>query len=80
MAKQKMAHMTAYSNGYTPPKGSAGSAAHGQYSNKHNPMSVPKKGSNLSGDSQFGDNADHNKVMMLKREQAAKEGLRGYAC
>lgn len=80
MAKQKMANMTAYNNGYVPPKGSAGKAAFGEYSNKRNPMSVPKKGSALEGSSEFADNADHNKVMALKRQQAMNENLRGYSC
>lgn len=80
MASQKMAHMTAYSNGYTPPKGNAGSAAYGNYSHKSNPMGVPRKGSALMGDSEFASNSDHNKVMGLKREQSMKEKLRGYCC
>lgn len=80
MARQKMTNMTAYNNGYVPPKGSAGKAAFGEYSHKKNPMSVPKKGSALMGSSEFADNADHNKVMRLKGEQERNESLRGYAC
>lgn len=80
MAKQKMANMTAYNNGYVPPRGSAGAAAHGEHSHKKNPMSVPRKGSQLGSDNQFANNSDHNKVMGLKREQAMKENLRGYPC
>jgi hypothetical protein len=80
MAKQKMVNMTAYSNGYVPPKGSAGAAAFGDHSHKKNPMSVPRKGSSLEGEAGFGYNADRTKVMGLKREQAMKESLRGYPC
>lgn len=80
MARQKMTNMTAFNNGYVPPRGSAGKAAFGEYSHKKNPMSVPKKGSDLRGTSEFADNADHNKVMRLKDEQAKAENLRGYAC
>lgn len=80
MAKQKMTNMTAYDNGYVPPRGSAGRAAFGEYSHKRNPMGVPKKGSALDGTGEFADNADHNKVMRLKDEQERKENLRGYAC
>ncbi len=80
MAKQKMANMTAYNNGYVPPRGSAGKAAFGEYSTKKNPMSVPKKGSALMGVSEFGSNADHMKVKNLTTEQMRDESLRGYAC
>jgi len=77
---QKMKNMTAYNNGYVPPKGSAGAAAFGQFSTKHNPMSVPKKGSAIEGTSEFGSNMDHNKVRSLQSQEARKESLRGYAC
>ncbi len=77
MASQKMANMTAYNNGYVPPRGSAGAAAYGNYSHKSNPMGVPKKGSSI--DEGYG-NSDHRKVMSLKKEEAMKESLRGYAC
>ena len=77
MAKQKMANMTGYSNGYTPPKGSAGSAAHGEYSTKSNPKSVPRKGSSLDGSMGTGYNSDREKVMGLKNAQAMNEKLRG---
>lgn len=80
MAKQKMATMTAYSNGYVPPKGSAGAAAHGAYSNRKNPMGVPRKGSSLPDGSEYGYNSDAQKVHNLTKEQARKESLRGYAC
>ena len=80
MAKQKMAYMTAYSNGYVPPKGSAGAAAYGDYSHKKNPMAVPKKGSMLPQGSEYGYNSDANKVYNLTKDQARKESLRGYAC
>ncbi len=80
MAKQKMENMTAYNNGYVPPRGSAGKAAFGEYSTKRNPLSVPKKGSALTGVSEFGNNSDHNKVQNLKNEQERRENLRGYSC
>jgi hypothetical protein len=80
MAKQKMMNMTAYSNGYTPPKGNAGSAAFGEYSHKHNPMQVPKKGSSITGIREFGSNSDHGKVQSLKEAEMKKEALRGYGC
>lgn len=80
MARQKMAYMEAYNNGYVPPRGSAGKAAFGEYSTKKNPLSVPYKGSELPSGSQFGDNADRNKVQRLQREQAKNESLRGYSC
>lgn len=80
MAKQKMVNMTAYNNGYVPPKGSAGRAAFGEYSTKHNPMSVPRKGSQIGTVNEFGNNSDHNKVMGLKDQQSRKENLRGQAC
>ncbi len=80
MASQKMANMTAYTNGYVPPKGSAGKAAFGEYSNKKNPLGCPKKGSDLLGTSMFADNKDHDKAMRLKNEQEMKENLRGQAC
>lgn len=78
---QKMAKMTGYSNGYTPPKGNAGPNAYGMYSHKSNPLGVPTKGSqiNSTGDIQ-GRNGDHVKVMSLKVQQNAKESLRGQSC
>ncbi len=79
MAKQKMANMTGYSNGYTPPKGSAGSAAIGEYSTPRNPKSVPRKGSSIDGDMGDHYNADRGKVMGLKKAQAMNENLRGQA-
>lgn len=80
MAKQKMAYMTGYSNGYVPPKGSAGSAAHGEYSTKKNPMGVPRKGSSLPDGAEYGYNSDAQKVHNLTKAQSKKESLRGYAC
>lgn len=77
MAKQKMANMTAYNNGYVPPKGSAGAAAKGEYSHDKNPMGVPRKGSSLEGNMAYGQNADREKVMGMKRSQAMNENLRG---
>lgn len=63
--------------GYKPPGGSAGSAARGEYSNKSNPLSVPKKGSQIGAG--YG-NADRMKAMSNKDEQVRKENLRGQAC
>ena len=79
MAKQKMAYMTAYDKGYVPPRGSAGSAAHGEYSHKSNPRGVPKKGSSLSGDMGYGYNSDRGKVQGLRVDQTRNENLRGQA-
>lgn len=78
--EQKSPYVTAYSNGYTPPKGNAGSAAIGEYSTKHNPKGVPMKGSMIGPTSEFGNNADRSKIQMEQRMQARREGLRGYAC
>lgn len=81
MAKEKMMpYMTGYSNGYIPPKGNAGSEARGEYSTKKNPRPVPRKGSQISSDSEFGRNSDREKIMRLKGEQAKKESLRGMGC
>lgn len=75
-----MPYMKGYSNGYKPPQGSAGGEAFGAFSTKGNPRPVPKKGSSISDESNFGKNADRSKVMRLKDEQAKKESLRGYGC
>lgn len=63
--------------GYKPPTGSAGSAAKGEYSTKTNPLSVPKKGSQIGAG--YG-NADRMKAMSNKDAQVAKENLRGQPC
>jgi hypothetical protein len=63
--------------GYKPPTGSAGRAAKGEYSTKTNPLTVPKKGSEIGAG--YG-NADRMKAMKSKEEQATKENLRGQAC
>ncbi len=65
------------SPGYKPPTGSAGAAAKGLYGHKSNPLSVPKKGSQIPAG--YG-NSDRMKAMSLKDEQAKKENLRGQAC
>ena len=78
--KKMMPYMEGYSKGYMPPKGSAGGEAFGEYSYKKNPREVPKKGSEISGESNFGQNADRMKAMKLQREQAKNESLRGYGC
>lgn len=81
MAKEKMMpYMTSYGNGYIPPKGSAGSEARGEYSTRQNPRPVPKKGSTIGVDSNYGRNADRDKIMRLKQEEATKESLRGMGC
>ena len=79
MAKDMMPYMKGYSNGYKPPSGSAGGEAKGDYSHKKNPRSVPKKGSEITM-SQYGMNADKEKVHRLMKEQAKAESLRGYGC
>lgn len=63
--------------GYQPPQGSAGASAFGEYSNKKNPMSVPKKGSQIGPG--YG-NADYQKAQSHIREQAKQESLRGQPC
>ena len=63
--------------GYHPPTGSAGRSAFGNYSTKSNPLSVPRKGSQIGAG--YG-NADRMKAMKNKDEQARAENLRGQAC
>ena len=76
-----MPHMDTYggqeSPGYHPPTGSAGAAAHGVYSTKKNPLSVPEKGSAIGPG--YG-NADRMKAMRNKDEELRKESLRGQPC
>lgn len=76
-----MANMETYGGqnnpGYKPPSGSAGSAARGEHSHKSNPLSTPRKGSEIGAG--YG-NADYHKVNSLKGEQARKESLRGQPC
>lgn len=60
--------------GYSPPSGSAGAKAFGDYSSKSNPLSVPMKGSSIGPG--YGNN-DRMKAMSAKNEQANKEALRG---
>lgn len=80
-ANKMMPNMSTYGGqeqpGYKPPAGNAGSMARGEYSNKSNPLSVPKKGSQIGAG--YG-NADRMKAMRNKDEQLAKENLRGQAC
>ncbi len=81
MAKQKMMpYMQGTGSGYIPPKGNAGSEGKGQYSTKGNPKPVPKKGSSIGAASEFGRNADREKIMRLKDEESKKESLRGMGC
>ena len=63
--------------GYEPPEGSAGKAAFGAYSTKSNPLSVPKKGSDIGPG--YG-NSDRMKIMREKDAQEKKESLRGMPC
>ena len=80
-AQKMMPNMQTYggqeSPGYHPPSGSAGAKAHGEYSSKKNPLSVPKKGSSIGEG--YG-NADRTKATSNKDQQLAKENLRGQAC
>lgn len=78
--RASMEYMKGYSNGYTPPKGSAGGEAKGMYSTDHNPRPVPRKGSSIEASSGLGRNADREKVMRLQQEQKQREGLRGCGC
>jgi hypothetical protein len=80
MKKPSMEYMKGYSNGYKPPKGSAGGEAFGAYSHKKNPRKVPMKGSEIKSYSDYGRNPDAAKVMRLKGEQARNESLRGEPC
>lgn len=63
--------------GYQPPQGSAGSSAFGAYSTKSNPLSIPKKGSDIGPG--YG-NSDRMKAMSAKDAQEKKESLRGQPC
>jgi hypothetical protein len=78
---QMMPRMETYGGqnnpGYQPPQGSAGAKAFGLYSNKSNPLGVPKKGSSIGPG--YG-NSDRMKAMTAKDEQARKENLRGQPC
>ena len=80
-SNKMMPNMSTYGGqenaGYKPPRGSAGAKAHGEYSTKTNPLSVPEKGSAIGAG--YG-NADRMKAMASKNEQAKKENLRGQAC
>ncbi len=80
-ANKMMPNMSTYggqeSPGYKPPSGSAGAKAHGEYSTKSNPLSVPQKGSQIGAG--YG-NADRLKAMRNKDEELRKENLRGQAC
>jgi hypothetical protein len=80
-ANKMMPNMSTYggqeSPGYKPPMGNAGRSARGEYSTKSNPLSVPKKGSQIPAG--YG-NSDRLKAMRAKDEEAAKENLRGQAC
>jgi hypothetical protein len=80
-SNKMMPNMSTYGGqenpGYKPPTGSAGRSARGEYSTKSNPLSVPKKGSEIGAG--YG-NADRMKAMRNKDEQARNENLRGQPC
>lgn len=80
-ANKMMSNMSTYGGqekpGYHPPTGNAGSAAHGMYGHKSNPLSVPQKGSQIAPG--YG-NADFHKAQSAIRAEASKESLRGKAC
>ena len=80
-SNKMMPNMSTYGGqenpGYKPPTGTAGRAARGEYSTKSNPLSVPKKGSEIGAG--YG-NSDRMKAMASKDAQAKKESLRGQAC
>lgn len=80
-SNKMMPNMSTYGGqenpGYKPPTGTAGRAARGEYSTKSNPLSVPKKGSEIGAG--YG-NSDRLKAMASKDAQAKKESLRGQAC
>lgn len=80
MAKKMMPYMQANGGTYKPPSGSAGSKAYGNYSHKKNPLSEPKKGSEIRSEGSYGMNADKSKVHRLEAEQARAENLRGTGC
>ncbi len=74
----KMSYMKGYGNGYKPPGGTAGGEAHGMFSHYKNPRPVPMRGSQIKSDSQYGMNADRQKMGYLQAHQAKYESLRGY--
>lgn len=80
-SKQMMPRMETYGGqnnpGYQPPQGSAGASAFGSNSTKSNPLSVPKKGSNIGPG--YG-NSDRMKAMASKDAQEKQESLRGQPC
>ncbi len=80
-ANKMMPNMSTYGGqenpGYKPPTGSAGRMAKGEYSTKSNPLSVPKKGSEIGPG--YG-NSDRMKAMRNKDEQEKYENLRGQPC
>lgn len=84
MPKKMMPNMETYGGqnnpGYKPPTGSAGSAARGEYSHKSNPLSVPRKGSQIYASGDMGRNGDREKVLRMEKEQEKNEKLRGQGC
>ncbi len=80
-ANKMMPTMSTYGGqenpGYHPPTGNAGRGSKGEYSHNSNPLSVPKKGSQIAAG--YG-NADRMKAMRNKDEQLRQENLRGQAC
>lgn len=80
MAEGKMPYMQANGGTYKPPTGSAGKKAFGEYSSKKNPLSEPKKGSEIKAYKNMGMNSDKEKVKRMESEQARAENLRGIGC
>lgn len=80
MAKNMMPNMYPNGSSYKPPSGSAGKAAFGEYSHKKNPLSAPRKGSEIKSMGDYGRNADREKIVRLEAEQARAENLRGIGC
>lgn len=77
MKGKGMEYMSGYGNssGYTPPKGPHTSK--GVYSHNKNPLSAPRKGSDIGFSSMYGNNSDVQKVQSMIRAQARNESLRG---
>ena len=80
MKGKGMEYMEGYGNatGYSPPSGSAGRAAKGEYSHDRNPLSIPRKGSSIrSGEGYGGQNSDMQMMQKQIKAQEMKESLRG---
>lgn len=77
-SKNMMPSMNGYKGQYRPPEGPGEYVAKGVYSNKSNPLSVPRKGSSIVSNGYPMTNGDRTKVMGLKNEQLRKESYRGH--